>query len=298
MTGYEGKVAIVTGAASGIGRALAVELDRRGAEVVLADRQLPLAEEAAAEIRKGGGRATAAELDVRSHVSFQSLVDRTVARCGQVDFLFNNAGIGVGGEMDGYRLEDWTDVFDVNLLGVVHGIQAVYPAMIAQRSGHIINTASIAGLVGAPTSGSYTASKHAVVGLTKALRIEGRRHGVRVSALCPGAIRTPILTGGRYGRMNVQVSHDKLMKQWERVRPMDPADLARGTLDAVARNEAFIVLPRLWKLVWWLERLAPALSERVWSFLFERLRKELDVDAARVAHQRSNVRPATDSRVN
>ena len=135
---------------------------------------------------------------------------------GRIDYLFNNAGIGVGGEVDSYTLDDWNDVFDVNLRGVVHGIQAVYPIMIQQHSGHIVNTASMAGLVATPGPASYTATKHAVVAISKALRVEAERHGVQVSVLCPGAIRTPILTGGKYGRYN-GVSDEQLLKFWERV---------------------------------------------------------------------------------
>jgi NAD(P)-dependent dehydrogenase (short-subunit alcohol dehydrogenase family) len=282
--GVRGKVALITGAASGIGRALADELAARGAEVVLADRQEALAAEAAEGIKKAGGRATAAPLDVRDPAAFEALAAATVKRAGRIDYLFNNAGIAVGGEADSYELADWDDVFDVNLRGVTHGIHAVYPRMIAQGSGHIVNTASIAGLVAAPGEASYTASKHAVVALSKALRIEGKRHGVRVSTLCPGAIRTPILTGGRYGRTRYTGGTDAdILELWERVRPMPAPEFARRSLDAVMRNEAIIVVPAAWRLAWWLDRISPELSMRVWSTIFERLRRDME---------RKGVRPA------
>jgi NAD(P)-dependent dehydrogenase (short-subunit alcohol dehydrogenase family) len=279
MKRVDGKIAIVTGGASGIGRALASELAARGGVVVLADRQQALAEEAASGIQAAGGSASARELDVRDFEAFRRLVDETKTRHGRVDYLFNNAGIAVGGEMDRYKLEDWTDVFDVNLRGVSNGVQAVYPTMIAQGSGHIVNTASMAGLVPAPGEGSYTATKHAVVGLTKALRVEGKRHGVRASALCPGAIRTPILTGGRYGRLGVVlegVSKEKIMQVWERVRPMPVDKFARRAIDAVLRNDAIIVLPGWWKALWYLDRLSPSLSMRLWETALGRLRNELE----------------------
>ncbi|MGB8331491.1 MAG: SDR family NAD(P)-dependent oxidoreductase, partial [Polyangiales bacterium] len=141
------KTAFITGGASGIGRAFAEELAEQGAAVILADRQIELAEDVATAIRQAGGQATAQELDVRDPAQFQRVVDDTVARMGRVDYFFNNAGIGVGGEIATYTLADWDDVLDVNVRGVAHGIQAVYPVMRAQRSGHIINTASIAGLL-------------------------------------------------------------------------------------------------------------------------------------------------------
>nr|UXE45503.1 3-phenylpropionate-dihydrodiol/cinnamic acid-dihydrodiol dehydrogenase [uncultured bacterium] len=121
---YTGKVAVITGGASGIGAAIAKELARAGAEVVLADRQVELAERIASEIRSSGGGARACEADVRSFASVARVVEETVARLGTVDYFFNNAGIGVGGEMDTYELRDWDDVIDVNLRGVAHGIQA------------------------------------------------------------------------------------------------------------------------------------------------------------------------------
>lgn len=255
------RVAIITGGASGIGLALSRELARRGFEVVMADRQLELAEQHAGDIRAGGARATAAELDVRDAEAFQRLADETVRRAGRIDYLFNNAGIGVGGEMDTYTPADWDDVIDVNLRGVAYGVQAVYPQMQKQRRGHIVNTASVAGLTPEGGMGSYSATKHAVVALSRSLRVEAKRHGVKVSALCPGAIRTPILTGGRYGRINLPgVDSEQIASWWERLRPMDPAEFARRSLDRVFRNEAIIVVPRWYKALWYVDRLSPALG--------------------------------------
>lgn len=282
---YSDKVAIVTGGASGIGAALAKELARAGAKVVLADRQIDLAERVASEIRASGGRATAAEVDVRSLPSVTRVVEDSVARLGSVDYFFNNAGIGVGGEMEHYEPRDWDDVFDVNLRGVANGIQAVYRTMIAQGGGHIVNTASVAGLIAAGAEGSYTATKHAVVGLSKSLRIEAKRHGVRVSVLCPGVVRTPILSGGKYGRTNlVGLSEEKILAMWEKLRPIEPDVLAREALRAIARNEAIIVIPGWWRALWLFDRLVPSLSEKVWGKILERGRSELEAAGGR-AHE-------------
>jgi NAD(P)-dependent dehydrogenase (short-subunit alcohol dehydrogenase family) len=278
---YAGQVAIITGGASGIGAALGKALARAGAEVVIADRQIDLAERVASEIQGAGGRAKAVEADVRVFPMLTRVVDETVARLGAIDYFFNNAGIGVGGEMDTYELRDWDDVFDVNLRGVAHGIQAVYPVMVRQRRGHIVNTASVAGLIATPGQGSYTATKHAVVAISKSLRLEARHHGVRVSALCPGAIRTPILSGGKYGRTNVVgLSEESARAMWERLRPMDADVFARKALQAVARNEAIIVIPRWWKALWLLDRLAPSLSMALSERMLAALRKNLEVTGA------------------
>ncbi len=269
-----GKIAFVTGGASGIGAALATRLADGGAEVWIADRQVDAAQELAQRLNSGGAKAHAIELDVRSYPAFERAAAETVQQSGRIDYLFNNAGIGVGGEVDSYTLDDWNDVFAVNLHGVVHGIQAVYPIMIRQRSGHIVNTASMAGLVAGAGQASYTASKHAVVAVSKVLRLEAERHGITVSVLCPGAIRTPILTGGKYGRMTTAgLSDEQLHKFWEQFRPMAPEKFAERALRAVLRGDAIIVVPAWWKALWYLDRLSPAISTRAARLSLKRIRE-------------------------
>ena len=273
--------AIITGGASGIGRALAEELARAGVYVVVADRQVDLAEQVASGIRAQGGAGTAAELDVRDPDRFRTVVQATVAEANRLDYLFNNAGIVVAGEMRDYDLDDWEDVFDVNLRGVCHGIRAAYPMMIEQSFGHIVNTASLSGLIPALLQGSYTTTKHAVVGLSRALRIEARRYGVKVSVLCPGAIRTPILRGGRYGRAKSGVDPESFAARIERLGAMEPSLLARRVLRAVERNRAIIIEPRSARVIWYLDRLSPWLSEKLWQGALRVARRELDRNAPR-----------------
>jgi NAD(P)-dependent dehydrogenase (short-subunit alcohol dehydrogenase family) len=269
-----GKIAFVTGGASGIGAALTTKLVNGGAEVWIADRQIGPAQQLAQRLNSGGAKARAIELDVRDYSSFERAVAEAVRQSGRIDYLFNNAGIGVGGEIDSYTLDDWNDVFDVNLRGVVHGIQAVYPIMIRQHAGHIVNTASGAGLFTSPGMGSYTATKHAVVAISKVLRMEAERHGVQVSVLCPGAIRTPLLTFGKYGRMTTPgISNEQLLKFSEPSRPMAPEKFAERALRAVLRGDAIIVVPAWWKAFWYLERLSPALWMRVAKVSLKRLRE-------------------------
>lgn len=261
-----GKVALVTGGASGIGAALVARLADGGAEVWIADRQLELGEQVARRLRRLGTTAYAIELDVRDFPAFQRAVSAVLEKSGRIDYLFNNAGIGVAGSVDSYELADWTDVFDVNLLGVVNGIQAAYPAMIDQRGGHIVNTASMSGLIPSPGMASYSASKHAVVGLSKALRIEAAEHGVAVSVLCPGVIKTPILTGGAYGRARLNgKGHKEFFGIPRGLRPMAPEPLADRVLRGVARGDGIIVVPWSGKAVWLLERMSPNLSMRLVS---------------------------------
>ncbi|MFK4156419.1 SDR family NAD(P)-dependent oxidoreductase [Streptomyces fungicidicus] len=258
---YRDATAIITGAASGIGRALAEELVARGCEVVLADLQIEQAEEVAAALRKTGGKATAAWLDVTDHAKFEQLVKETVARTGRLDYLFNNAGIthGMGAGARHYRVEDWRRMIDVNVGGVVNGVQAAYNLMIDQGFGHIVNTASLAGLVPSAGTTSYVTTKHAVVGLSHNLRIEAAQLGVRVSVLCPGVIRTPLIEGGVYGRSVEGVTREMTRDMWEEQKPISPEEFVTKSLDAVARNKGIIVVPAVWKLFWWLFRLSPSL---------------------------------------
>jgi NAD(P)-dependent dehydrogenase (short-subunit alcohol dehydrogenase family) len=283
---FEGAVAVVTGGASGIGRALGEALARRGARVVLADLQLDLAQAVAAHIRETGGQATAAPLDVTDFAATNQLIQDTCRAEGRLDYVFNNAGIGIQGEASLYQLEDWYRVLDVNLRGVVHGVQAAYPIMLRQGFGHIVNTASLAGLVPAPLVVSYTTSKHAVVGLSLALRIEADAAGVRVSVLCPGVVRTPaLIDGGRYGKLLLPIPRDVQQGIFERQRPMPPDRFAERALRAVARNRAIIVIPTWWRIIWWLYRLAPSLGLHLGAW---GRRKYLETAKRAMEHQPPN----------
>jgi NAD(P)-dependent dehydrogenase (short-subunit alcohol dehydrogenase family) len=273
---YEGAVAIVTGGASGIGQALSEALARRGASVILADLQRERAHKVASAIQADGGQATTAEVDVCDFDAVNRLVEAIVNQHGRLDYIFNNAGIGIGGEVRWYGLEDWHRVLNVNLYGVVNGIQAAYPVMIRQGFGHIVNTSSMAGLVPSPGVVSYSTAKHAVVGLSLALRVEAASAGVRVSVLCPGVIRTPILEAGQYAKMRQPPSPELLRAHWERLRPMDPQKFAPKVLRAVARNRAIIIVPWWWRFFWWLYRLSPGLNGRVTRKMLADMNKSLE----------------------
>jgi NAD(P)-dependent dehydrogenase (short-subunit alcohol dehydrogenase family) len=260
---FDGATAIVTGGASGIGRALGEELARRGSEVVLADLQVALAKEVASGIRAFGGRAEAQRVDVTDFPAMERLLRDTAERTGRLDYMFNNAGIGIGGPISLHTIEDWNRIIGVNLWGVINGVQAAYQIMLNQRFGHIVNTASLAGLVPGAGTPSYTTTKYAVVGLSKVLRAEAATEGIRVSVLCPGFVRTPILEGGgKYGKNLMEMSPEQeriLRELTEKVKPMPPNTFACKALAAIAKNKAIIVIPTWWKLLWWIDRLFPSL---------------------------------------
>ena len=273
---YDGATAVVTGGASGIGRALAKELAKRGCEVVLADLQIELAKEVASEIWAAGGRARAFNVDVTDFMAVEQLVQETVERTGRLDYIFNNVGIAIGGNVSHYRIGDWNYMMDVNLCGVINGVQAAYPIMMKQKFGHIINTASMAGLLPSPMAVAYATTKYAVVGLSLSLRAEAAPTGVYVSVICPGVIRTPILEGGgKYGKMLIEVPPEKIREMWERLKPMTPNIFACKVLHSVAKNRAIIIVPAWWKLFWWINRLFPSLGIHLAQKNFQKVQKQL-----------------------
>jgi len=191
--------------------------------------------------------------------------------------MFNNAGIGIGGGVSLHSIEDWDRIIDVNLRGVVNGVQAAYQIMLNQGFGHIVNTASMAGLTPGPGLVSYATTKHAVVGLSKSLRAEAASAGIRVSVLCPGAIRTPILEGGKYGRILIDISPEQQRDMWEKFKPMPPNIFASKALDAIAKNKAIIIIPSWWKRFWWINRLSPSLGISLAQKSYQDMQKALKV---------------------
>jgi NAD(P)-dependent dehydrogenase (short-subunit alcohol dehydrogenase family) len=277
---FENGAAIVTGGASGIGRALAEALARRGCEVVIADLQADLAQDVVSRISAAGGRATAIRTDVAEFLAMERLVRETVERTGRLDYLFNNAGIGIGGNVSHYGIQDWNLILDINLRGVIHGVQAAYQIMTKQGFGHIVNTASMAGLMPSPGMAAYSMTKHAVVGLSKALRAEAASLGVRVSVLCPGVIQTPILeSGGKYGRMLVDVPPEIQRSLWEKYKPMPVDRFAEKALNAIAKNEAIIIIPSWWKMVWRLHRFFPRYGMSLAQKQFNAIQKQMGIES-------------------
>lgn len=273
---YRDAIALVTGAGSGIGEALANALAARGARVLLGDRRGEEAERVAARIRELGGFAEPSALDVREAAQVSAWVETARLRHGRIDLVFNNAGIGVAGEVRDLAIADWRAIVEVNLMGVVHGVHAAYPTMVAQGFGHLVNTASMSGLMPSPLTTPYGATKAGVVGLSRSLRVEAAHYGVRVTALCPGVVRTPILEGGAFGRFAKRPPEDLQRAAFEQMRPMDKDVFARRVLDALPRNPNTLVVPRWWRVVDLLNRLSPELGGALASLGFSHMKADFD----------------------
>jgi len=268
------KVAIITGAAGGIGKALAEELAARGCYLVLADINAELLEATAAELRGTGAQLEEKTVDVRDAAQVQALIEGAFEELDRIDYLFNNAGINVCAEISDTTLEDWNLLIDVNLRGVIHGVHAAYPIMREQGFGHIINTASAAGLIPAAAEGAYAATKHAVVGMSSALRIEAEAFGVKVSVVCPGLVDTPIIESTKYVRFDPEA----ILKAFPE-KPMNPRRGARLILRGVDRNRFLIIMSVTAHALWRLHRYAPNTSIRLGKIAinkFRSLRREDD----------------------
>ena len=219
--------------------------------MVLADINAELLARTGEQLRASGYQVDTATVDVTDFEAVKTLVEGTAREQGQIDYLFNNAGIVVAGEARDVSLDDWRRVIDTSLYGVVHGVLAAYPIMLKQGSGHIINTASLAGLIPAVGEISYTAAKYGIVGLSHTLRAEAADLGVRVSVVCPGFIETPILRTLKV----VKLDGDKLQAQIPKTMPADQC--AREILRGVERNKSTIAPTTAAKVLWRLYRYAP-----------------------------------------
>lgn len=227
MGKLDGKVAVITGAASGIGRATAELFAAEGAKVVLADWDEPRGVAVVEEIQKGGGEATFVKTDVSSPEDVQSLVKAAVDTYGRLDVIFNNAGVeGEPAPTADCTLENWERVININLKGVFLGMKYAIPEMLKNGGGAIINNASVAGLVGFQGMAAYCASKGGVVQLTKTAALEYARQNIRVNVICPGVIQTPMVERLTSGNEELRKALEAMEPVGRFGRPEEVAQLA------------------------------------------------------------------------
>ena len=261
MNQFKEKVVIVTGGGSGIGQALCQELGQGGSIVVVAGITDDHVKRVASAITQNGGRARPMHVDVSSEEDVRRLIDETVSEHGRLDYLFNNAGIAIGGDARDLTLDQWRRVLEVNLYGELYGTVIAYPIMVRQGFGHIVNVASATGLLPQPINAPYCTSKYGIIGLSLSLRIEGADLGVKVSVVCPGRVQTNMYQAATIANLPPE-RRSTYEQQMTAPKRMDVSKAARTILSGVSHNKAIIIFPANVRLAWRLYRLSPRLLDR------------------------------------
>ncbi len=273
MKDFQGKVAVITGGASGLGRAMAERFARAGMSIVLADVEPNALAKAEAEMKAAGAKVIGVRTDVSKAAEVEALAQKTLAAFGAVHLLANNAGVAEGGNVWDNTVADWEWVLGVNMWGVIHGVRVFTPIMLAQGSeGHIVNTASVAGLISPPGMGIYCVSKHAVVTLSECLHhdLAQKTDKLKCSVLCPAYVPTGIADSGRNRpaelsqtrqKSAADLALDASLKKAVQSGKLSAADVAEEVYAAV-RDERFYILthPKIKPSIQW--RMEDILQER------------------------------------
>lgn len=268
MKQFQDKIAIVTGGGAGIGKSICEELANKGATVIVADINATNAEKVADTIVQNGGKARSIAVDASNEHEVKKLIESTATEYSRLDYMFNNAGIAIGGDVRDLTIEQWHKVFNINFYGVLYGSIYAYQIMSKQGFGHIVNTSSGTGLMPQPGNTPYCASKHAVVGLSLSLRYEGMDLGVKVSTICPGHVQTDI-----YKNMTVaNVSNEKVVASLP-VKAMNTFEATSIILDGVIKNKDIIIFPANVKWAWRINRLFPRLLDKAWVEKIRNIRR-------------------------
>lgn len=240
---FRGKVAVITGGASGIGRAVALALAKRGTDVVIADIDEMRLAEVRKEIEGIGQRVLAVQCDVSQNLDLENLAAKTLSTMGKADILMNNAGVAVYGKVEKMCITDYEYVLGINILGVIRGVLAFLPHMLARGSGYIINTSSRAGFIGDILP--YPVSKYALIGYSEGLYTYLRPKGIMVSVLCPAIVNTNLFSNAHIVGNEQEIREQK--KAFARLSAADntikPDDAAQIVIDGINDNKFFILTP-------------------------------------------------------
>ncbi len=264
MQVLDGKVAVITGAGSGIGRALAEQLAKEGCALALADINQENLESLAAELRLAKVDVSCHVLDVANRAAVYAFADEVLAHHGSAQIIINNAGVAVSQTVADLCYDDFEWLMGINFWGVVHGTKAFLPHLLKNNDGHIVNVSSIFGIIGVPTQSAYNASKFAVRGFTEALRQEVQCTQVKVSCVHPGGIKTNIAKSARFYRdMNGNQDAARSAANFDKIARTTPAEAARVIINGIKRNNPRILIGADARLLDRLQRLMPVSYSRI-----------------------------------
>ncbi len=266
--GFAGKIVLVPGAASGLGRGIALAFARAGSDLVLVDINEERLHETAVMVEEAGSRALTKRVDVSNREEMVGLAEDVLSEWGRVDILVNNAGVGVGGELVNVPLDDIEWITGINLMGEIYGTRLFLPQMVERGGGYIVNVGSLSSMVILPFHIAYTTTKHGLAGFSKALWAECRRHGVGVTLVCPGAVSTNIGEGTRAYPSNERQA--KSTERFERMlaeKGMDPMEAGQRVLEAVAKDRFLLLLGSEAYLMYYLTRLFPGFMLRIVAWI-------------------------------
>lgn len=256
---FDGRHTVITGAASGIGRAVAIAAAERGAILHLTDRDAARLDSTATAIREAGGRVgVVLAADVRELDEVQSFADAVHAEVGHADIVMNVAGISAWGTVDRLSHEQWRSMVDVNLMGPIHVIETFLPEMMAAGAGgHLVNVSSAAGLFGLPWHAAYSASKFGLRGLSEVLRFDLRRHGIAVHLVCPGGVDTPLTATVEVAGVDTSSKAFQRLQRRFRRRAVSPEEAAEAIVRGVTSGRYLVFTSGDIRLLYHVQRLAP-----------------------------------------
>ncbi len=268
---YPSKRAFITGAASGLGKALSLELAQEGWTIGLSDINMDQLASVATEVEALGGKALIFHLDVSDKIEYKAVATSFLEQAGGIDLLFNNAGVGDGGAFEEYALENYDWMTGINQLGVVYGCYYFIPTMKKQKSGHILNTASAAAIGCAPTMGAYNMTKAAVVAISETLYGELMSFNIKVSCIQPTYFKTNVIQYARGGALVKKATQMFIDRSG-----LEAVDVAKEILTRAGKNVLYIILPKAAHKMWLMKRLAPIrFRKKVTEQFFEAMKKAM-----------------------
>jgi len=295
MVELQGKNCLITGAANGIGRYLSIGLAKEGMNVFITDINMEDLEEVKKEIEPLGVKVVTGKVDVSKYEDFENVAKDFYSQLGDLDMLINNAGISGGGFLEEYELKDWKRIFDINLWGVIYALQVFLPKMIERGSGHIVNTASGAGIVGLPYHLHYVASKFAVVGITEGLYSELADQGIHASVICPSHVKSKIIDNSEINipqKFIENVKEEELEARIEEFREIfweeymkhsqTPEQVAKKYIKGIKKRQLYIFDKRILPAAMFIKGLSRGLYKRVlkkqgrnYNKIFDRIQERM-----------------------